>query len=497
MRAENKSAVKERVIVLLVFIGMLLAGCKSDSSVAGTAVLEPNDLIVVREDTFPLFTSIDTCDYIISSPDSFLLGERETAYGTIKADILTQLACPEGYSYPEGTVFDSIRIFLYYGSWTGGDLSPLSITIYEIDKATLEYSPTPKYKTNEDVSRFCSLDDSTLILKQKRIVVADRYTDSAYSATLDAYIPAVSFTVDPNSAFFKRFTSVTSYGTQEEFCKDVLKGLYITTDFGSSTALHVASISMAVDYHFTYERFDGQIVTETGEKGFYANSEVKQINRYIYDDRADLLDNLRLDTLYNYVIAPAGIYTYIDLPMRQMYDTILGAERYSSHSAYINLAQLKVMVNDSLFWTEGKKHYMTYAQAADQVLLMRCGHNNGRIHKFFEDKELPSDTVAILSNLLTGVDANGNTIYYYSFDISSLLTNILHTNPEQLPDDEPTLRVAIVPVSTITSTNSSGTTTVVSIKEAQTISATRLYSTKNPAAQTTLQVVSSLFHKDY
>lgn len=454
---------------------------------AGTAVLEPTDRITVREDTFPLMTMIDTCDYVISSPDSFLLGERKTRYGTIKADILTQMACPEDYSYPENVVFDSMRIYIFYTSCVGSERSPLSINMYEMDKQTLEYNPNPKYKTNEDVSRFCSLDDSTRILSQERIVVAEHHNDSTYFASLDAYLPVVSFSVDPNSAFFKRFTSYTSYGTQKEFNEQVLKGLYITTDFGSSTVLNVSNIGMIVNYHFTYERFDGEVVTETGEKSFYSNSEVKQLNRYIYEDRASLLQTLQQDSLYNYLVAPAGIYTYIDLPMHQMYDTILGEERYATHSAYVNLAQLKVMVNKE----DGSSPF------ADQVLLIKCGDNNSRLHSFFENKELPSDTVAVLGSLTTGVDVSGNTIYYYLFDISSLLTGILHTNPQALPDNEQTLRMALVPVSTIMSTSSNGTTHIVSIKEAQTISATPLYSTKNPAAQTTLQVVSSLFFKDY
>lgn len=454
---------------------------------AGTAVLEPTDKITVREDTFPLLTRIDTCDYVISSPDSFLLGERQTEYGIIKADILTQMACPVGYTYPENVVFDSIRIYIYYTSCVGSDLSPLSLNVYEMDKETLAYNPSPKYKTNEDVNRFCSLDDSTRILTRERIVIAEHYNDSAYFASLDTYLPVVSFSVDPNSAFFKRFTSVTAYGSQEEFNEHVLKGFYITTDFGSSTVLNVSNIGMIVNYHFTYERFDGETVTETGEKGFYSNSEVKQLNRYIYEDRASLLRTLQQDSLYNYLVAPAGIYTYIDLPMRQMYDTILGEEHYATHSAYVNLAQLKVMVNKE----------DASSPVANQVLLVKCGANNTRLHSFFENKELPSDTVAVLGTLTTGVDVDGNTIYYYLFDISSLLTNILHTDPQTVLDDEPTLRMALVPVSTIMSTSSNGATYIVSLKEAQTISITQLYSTKNPAAQTTLQVVSSLFFKDY
>lgn len=499
---------KSQIIIVLGLVGLLLAGCKEDSSMAGTAVLEPTDEIVIREDTFPLHTMIDTCDYIISSPDSFLLGERQTMYGNIKTDILTQLACPEGYSYPEGVVFDSIRILLYYTTWTGGNLSPLSINIYEMDRQTLEYSPSPKYKTNEDVSRFCSLEDSTRILMQERIVVPSRYSDSAYSSSLGDYIPSIVFKVDPNSAFFKRFTSVYSYGTQDQFNQQVLKGFYITTNFGSSSVLHIASIGMVVDYHFSYERFDGQVVTEVGEKGFYANSEVKQINRYEYEDRAKLLNDLRKDSsLYDYIVAPAGVYTYVDLPMRQMYDTIyrivdasdiaFSEQQYQTYAAYVNKAQLKVMVDNSVFWAEQKRNNMTYAPVADQVLLIKCGHNNERLHSFFENKELPSDTVAVLSTLYSSVNKQGDTEWYYSFDISTLITNILHTDPKALPLDESELRVALVPVTTVTSTNNNGRTAVVSIKEAQTVSATQLYSTKNPAAQTTLQVVSSRFYKDY
>lgn len=475
----------------------MVVGCKSDSSRAGVAVLEPTDAITVREDTFPLRTMIDTCDYIYSSPDSFLLGERETEYGTVKVDLLTQLACPVGYSYPKGVVFDSIRIYLYYTTWIGGDLSPLSINIYEMDRSSLEYNPLPRYKTNEDISRFCSLEDSTLILSRERIVVADRFKDSVYSSSLGAYLPVISFTVDPNSAFFKRFSSFTSYSSQEDFNENVLKGLYVTTVFGSSTVLNISTIGMFVNYHFTYERYDGEIVTETGEKGFYANSEVKQLNRYVYEDRVALLDSLRRDSLYNYMVAPAGVYTYIDLPMRQMYDTILGADRYRTHSAYVNLAELKVSVDKDAFNAQKGRASVTNTSPADQVLLIKCGKNNARLHAFFDDKELPSDTVAVLSNLNTSVDAEGNTIYYYSFDISSLLTNILHTDPELLQEEQSMLRVALVPVSTITSTTSNGQTRIVSLKESQTISATRLYSTKNPAAQTALQVVSSLFFKDY
>lgn len=479
----------------VILVGAVVCGlisCKNDSSLAGSAVLDEEDQILVREDTFPFISFIDTCDYIVAGADSFLVGEQHTESGVIRADLLTQLACPEDYVYPQNVEFDSIKIFVYYSSWTGDNLTPLSINMYEMDNATLQYAPNPPYHTNEDLSQFCSLSAETRILEHERIIVAERYQDSAYSLSMERYMPMISFTVDPNSAFFKRFTSHRKYTTQDDFNENILKGLYITTDFGGATILHVNDVTMQVYYHFTYQTYQQRDTTVSDVKGFYANSEVKQLNRFIYEDRTKLLEDLQSDSLYDYMVAPAGIYTYIDLPMRQMYDSIIG-DQYKTKTAYVNLAQLKVQVYDST-WVTNQTRNAHVAGYASHVLLMRAGENNSRIHSFFENKELPSDTVAVLSSLYSGVDANGNTIYYYSFDISSVLTNVLHSDPSQFSLGQHTLRMAMVPVSVVTSSNNNS---VVSIKEAQEVSATRLYSEKNPAAHMTLQVVSSLFSNVY
>lgn len=480
-------------IILVGAIAGGLVGCKDDSSMAGRAVLDPdNDKILVRENTFLFSSTIDTCDYVVAAADSFLVGERHTEAGAIRADLLTQLACPVDYAYPATTEFDSIKISLYYSSWTGDNLAPLSINMYEMDRATLEYAPEPPYHTNEDLSKYCSLSPDTKILEHERIVVAERYQDSAYSLATESYQPMVSFKVDPGSKFFQRFTSHKKYTTQEDFNQNILKGIYITTDFGGSTVLHVTDVTMEVYYHFSYKTFLGRDTTVKDMKGFYANAEVKQLNRYVYEDRAALLENLRSDTLYDYLVAPAGIYTYIDLPIRQIYDTILG-DQYGKKSAYVNLAQLRVQVYDST-WVTSITDNARLAPQASYVLLIRAGEQNARLHSFFENKELPMDTVAVLSQLYSGVDSVGNTIRYYSFDISTILTHVLHTSPDKLNSEQDQMRVALVPVTAVFSTDNNR---VISIKEAQTVSATRLYSAKNPATHMSLQVVSSLFSNIY
>ena len=89
-----------------------LCSCEGDLPSTGDGVLDEGDAIIVKADTFPILSAIDSCDAIISQADSFLLGEIETDYGLLRASILTQLACPEGYHYPANAEVDSVCLFM-------------------------------------------------------------------------------------------------------------------------------------------------------------------------------------------------------------------------------------------------------------------------------------------------------------------------------------------------------------------------------------------------
>ena len=85
----------------ILVLAALLSACKDDSNTAGGSILEKEDEIYVRTDTFSISSSLVQCDSIVSMPDSFLLGEMENKYGTIHSDVLAQFACPIGFRYPE------------------------------------------------------------------------------------------------------------------------------------------------------------------------------------------------------------------------------------------------------------------------------------------------------------------------------------------------------------------------------------------------------------
>lgn len=463
-------------------LAALMASCDTDLAGIGSSILTPGDSIVVKADTFSLNSRIDSSNAIVSLPDSALLGELESDYGTIRAEILTQLTCPEGYEYPSNAVIDSISLFFYYTSWVGDGYAPLSINVYEMDGKQLNYSR--QYKTDINLSDYCSRTKS--ILRNRRIIVASEKRDSMLSSS-NVYVPMVRMMTDSTSDFFRRFSAIRKFTTQDEFNKQ-FKGLLLETDFGSATMLNVKDIAMGVYYHFSYDKA-GRDTTVNDIKVFYANSEVRTVNRISYMDKDALLQNLANDsTRYNYIIGPAGVHTRISLPVRQMeqrmhqnlIETIFSTGDTLIKRPYVNLAELRVDVENVFSGSASTLTRNDWLQPAPYMLLVR----DASAERVLKGSEIPTDTCAIVGTLTQGTDSLGNPTYYYSYDLATLLTYELRK------DSTPAwLDMRLVPVNVQTATTSS-TTIISSVKEAQTLSATKI---RSAASGLTLKMVYSGF----
>lgn len=460
-----------RLIIFLTAIACLLVACKDDATNAGASVLDEDDAIIVLTDTFPIISLTGSSPAIISQTDSFLLGEIETDYGLVRASVLTQLACPEGYSYPDGAVVDSICLLMAYTSWVGDGYSPLAMDVYEMDLGTFDYSRT--YMTDLRTEDYCSR--SQCVLHHQPIVVATEKRDSIQDND-GTYVPMLRMRL--NDEFTARFASIHSFTDQESFNKQ-FKGLLLETSFGSSTVLNVTDIALGVYYHFSYSKA-GIDTTVNDMKAFYANSEVRTINQITYVDKNDWIDAMQAKAdSFNYVIAPAGVYTRMTFPMDAIVDSIydkLVVDTLPEGEAvykrpYVNMAQLRVDVTNTFTGTASEKHRNDWLQPAQYMLLIR----EESMNRFFTNKELPSDTCALLSSIMTGVDSIGNTTYYYTYDMSDFLTNRLR---QDSLDTE--LNMLLVPVTVSTSTSNNNTSTAISaVKQQQTLSATRIVSASN------------------
>lgn len=463
----------------LIGLACIVSGCKKDSETPGSGLIDNDESILVGCDTFALSSILRPGEYIYTTPDSFLLGECETLFGTLHADILTQMVAPEGFRYPDGAEVDSIRLFLYYTTWHGSGNTPLSINVYEMDGEVLEYAGV--YSSEDSLSRFCS--KKTCLVDKPRIVVASDPTDSVYNSSTGKYVSLVTFRM--TDEFRDRFFAIKDFSTQENFNKQ-FKGLYITTEFGGATILHVPEISMAVYYHYDYHQlYDTTTIRETDVKGFYANTEVRQINHYE-------LINTQLDTLtvidddIDYIVSPGYIFTQLTIPLRHMSDSILG--EIGEKRPYINQAKISVEILNYYEGTEAERPQEYWAQPSEYMLLIR----EEALARFFSSNELPTDTCALLQSISFDVDSLDVTHYMYDYDLSSLLTHEFRRREagETLPDS---LTMVLVPVDVTTVQSSSTTTSVTAVKHKQTISATVIRSAniKNDPMQ--LEVVYSGF----
>lgn len=451
------------------FIGVLLAivccwtSCKGDVSTTGESILDVDDQIIVLADTFDIQSGIFGSEAITCQADSFLLGEIETKYGVLRASILTQLACPEGFHYPEGSVIDSICLYLSYSSWVGDAQSPIVINAYMMDMQTFRYSGM--YYSDLRIEDYCSRSKSILV--NHRIVAASEKLDSVKNDD-GTYSPMVRMRV--NDDFMDYFASITSFTTQEAF-NEQFKGLLLESSFGSSTILNISDVALGVYYHFGYNKA-GRDTVVNDIKAFYANSEVRTINHFAYQDKEEWITTLEKDSdTYNYIVSPAGVYTRLHIPTQKIENSIWkpmtdSATGDTIKRPYVNKAEVRVFVENY----QNKKGRDAWLQPAAYMLLIR----EESAPRFFRKKELPSDTCALLSALTTAVDSVGDNIYYYSYNLSNLLTNQLRQKT-----NDSILDMVLVPVVVETSSTSYSSTTVSAVREQQTMSATEIRSAKN------------------
>lgn len=462
---------------------LTLGACSSDSDKTGSSLMTREDSVMVFVDTLPLHTELLECSSVISNPDSFLLGEMETSYGTLQARLLTQLACPVGFRYPENAELDSVCVFLTYSSYYGDGASPLQIDVRQMDKNTLEYALS--YNTGIDVDAYCSMSEATRVLKHKSIELAAMLDTTIANNSNASYRQVWMRCNDAFATDF--FLNKRDFSSQESFNQQ-FKGLYLSTNFGGSTVLNVMGVALAVYYHFEYERA-GETIRETDMKAFYSNSEVRQVNsiRYLDNDNTgqqeDLVHMLQNDDSC-FVISPAGVYTALDIPIRDLTDQI--AHNIGDKRVYVNMARMIVYVKNSFHGKQEDFNRDYWSTPANNILLLKKEARN----TFFEKKMLPTDTLAILGSLMNTTDSLDRVRYYYSFDISTLLTLQIRDSIH-LPD---TMHMVFVPVSVERATsNNNGSSTTIGVKQSQELSTTIFPSGKASVDPVRLEVVYSGF----
>lgn len=437
---------KSYSIALLFILSLLTFSCSDNLTNVGTNLQPSSDLISVGTDTFHVSTQNIFVKSMSSRQDSFLLGSfYDKKYGSTQADILAQVNCPVGFKYPEGAHADSAKLMLNYFSSFGDNSSPLNVNIYEMNKdATFDYS-TP-YPSNLDPALYTN-----------RLLKLGERTFTAVDA---AKIRENSVAIKLSDDFVQRFfpdTTKAYYTSDTAFVKTFFKGMYITTNLGTSTMLNIGETGINLYYYYHFNRTEktisgkDTIIKTDRYKIFPANQEVRQINRFMHPDTAAIRTKLevnKFDTV-NYISSPANIQTRVNIPLARM-------EKRMGHNSTI--ADKNLVVNNAMLQVDVRElDEATLAQPIVKYLMLI---KESAVDRFFNNKEVFSDTCALMGTFSSSqIGTTGVYKYYYTFDVATLVANEIKKagqNNTTLPES---LKMVLLPVRV--TANSSGLVTAV------------------------------------
>ncbi len=452
------------IIPVIALIATFFVACEDSSKTLGMEIQPVSDRIVLKADTFHLSSETFPVQRIISKPDSLLLGKYiDDFLGTSYADILTQLALPTTefrYLDPSvaTTVPDSIVVRLGFTSYFGVNTAPIEISIYEMKK---ELSESESYYSDIDPTEYVDF-SKKLNHKPELLTIRDGMTGEIQTSLI----------IKLSDEFLNRFftTDPTIFSSQEAFQK-FFKGLYITTDFGSSAMINVSNLSMRLFYHYTLNN-DPTKAKVKSYHNFSANSEIVKVNRIQYPFRTLVLNP---NDEFNYIVSPSNYQTRVRIPLKRIRERVNVGDK----ALDVNSTILKLDVRDRKQWEAS-----SVIPNVRNMLLIR----EDAADKFFKENQLPSDTLAFIANL-DSTNITATTFkYHYSFNN---LANLIEYELKKDSDQE-YLDMLLVPVSLIQTVSAYSSQTVISeVNQATQMQAVSIFSGKNKQTPMRLEVVYS------
>jgi len=457
------------VFSLILLISVVLISCDDSALNLGENIQPTSDKISVHADTFHLSTETFLVDHIYSTPDSFLLGTYiDNVLGTTRGDILTQFYYPTNYKFLDTSVAiatpDSAKLFLSFGSYFGLNTSPMEISVYEL-KDSLKMKEN--YRSDINTADYVNF--------SKRLNQEDNGIFTVYNVKNQVDNSSVSIKL--TDEFLNRFftTNPTNYASDRNF-RNFFNGLYITTDFGSTTLLNVNGIYLMLYYHNTYVK-DGTKATVS--LTFPAsNLEVKRVNRILHPTRPTIFSP---DDEINYVASPANCYTRVKIPVERMRNRlILPAGKHR----IINSSLLRVDVVD-------KDSIGTRLPYVKNMLLVK----EDDLEDFFLNNKLPTSGSSYLVSLDSTNITSTTYKYHYTFSgLSSLIESELQKPAAS--HNNGYVNMVLVPVDVYKTTSSSyysSSTTINEVRQNTQLQAVSVYSGKNKKIPMKLEVVYSGF----
>lgn len=415
-------------ITLLTLI-TLVYSCDDSLKNLGFTIQPDTDRITVGTDSLFLKARTVSVDSLLpkgmfAKTKSPVLGQyKDPLFGTIKSDFVGEFYYPEGKNFPDNATIDSVKVAVFYNSWRGDSVSPIELSVFEINKNL----PSGSHYTNFDPKGYVNISapigKTIFTAANTEVPLAERQEEDYYHRAF----------VDLPKSLGQKIYNVaqTVEDLDTDSFKEYFKGLYLTTDFGSGAIVTVDHTYLYI--HYNYLDIKGsstkQDTVRSAAMILNTTPEVIQINQ-IKNNNDDLL---KPNADYSFIKSPAGVFTEIIFPFSEKAEIL--------NNQALNLAKFTVTALPE------KDSDQKFKLSPSPYLLLI---NKDEMEEFFEKRKVPDNITSFYAPL----DA---TTYTYSFgNLSPMVNHYKVANEGKVKD----LTFLLVPINIeVSSVNSQPTVT--------------------------------------
>lgn len=401
------------VLGLMLIVGVL-SGCDDDLKFVGGTIQPDEDRINMTVDSFVMTASTIKIDSIYAKTSYGYLGQFfDPQYGDYKADYICQFYSKEGFKFrhePIDGSIDSVKFTVGFSSYLGDSLSPMKAEVYPVTKAL-----DRNYYTNINPEDYADMQNP---LGGKAYTIFNTETSKRLNSIeifLDKEVG--------QRIYDETINNPSSFANQEAFNR-FFPGLYVTNTYGMGSVLEVAGSLMQLFYRYeaTTKDKDGKDSTyiDTTNEVFMVTNEVIQMNRM---SSYGLDELLKPSEQYTYLKTPAGVYTRVVLPAKEMLGRV--GDRIINN---LPLSFRPLPKADWEFAPDLKKLKSTY------LLLLP----EDSLKTFFEKNKVNDN---ITSYLAAYSYSDAEKIYMYKFNN---VARLLKEHKEKAPEQD--LNLVLVPV---------------------------------------------------
>lgn len=416
---------KTKLILCSLLLGLIYVACEDSVSKVGMGIQPDEDKISVYDTIVMATATTVKVDSVYAKSVNGYLGELyDPSYGNIKSSYMCQYYPAKDFNLDSiiGNEIDSVLLNIFYLSYLGDSLAPMEVTAYPVVK-TLDNH----YYTNLNPKDYCDM--NAPYAKLGFTAVNSNISDSLLEAGHYRRI-GISMPKDFGQRFLEeaKRPAPNAFSSVEAFT-EFFPGTYLTTTFGTGSMIPVTFSEIYVYYtrNFTIESSEGtdSLIVAPSAAVFGVTKEVIQLNHFENTNDEFLLEP---DDEKTYVKSPAGVYTKITIPLK---DIIKGIGKKKFSSVKLSLSAYDNDDWEYAFKFPGTGVIETGVSKAELLLI-----EPDSVKTFFEQQKVADKQTKFTTTF-------SSTTYSYDFNnIANVVQNAIDKNHEG------DLELLLIPVQT-------------------------------------------------